>query len=50
MWGNILTHIGVHHTSSFNNIDLLHSMLANCCMQWFQGEGTMAAVGQWPPP
>ncbi len=36
--------------SSFNNIDLLCSMLANCCMQRCRGEGTMAAIRQrWPP-
>ncbi len=35
--------------SSFNDIDLLRSMLANCCMRWCQGEGTMAAIGQWRP-
>jgi hypothetical protein len=31
--------------SSFNNVDLLHSMLADCCMPWRQEWGTMAAVG-----
>ncbi len=36
--------------SSFNNIDLSHSMLANCCMRRCQEEGTMAAIGQWRPP
>ena len=36
--------------SSFNNIELLRSMLANCCMWRCRGEGTMAAIGQWNPP
>ena len=32
--------------SSFNNVDLFCSMSADCCMPWFWGWGTMAAVGQ----
>jgi hypothetical protein len=36
--------------SSFNNVDLLHSMLADCCMRWRQEWGTMAAMGGWRPP
>jgi hypothetical protein len=36
--------------SSFNDVDLLHSMLADCCMPRRQEWGTMAAVGGlWPP-
>jgi hypothetical protein len=35
--------------SSFNNVDLLHSMSADCCMPRCQEWGAMAAVGgQWP--
>ncbi len=36
--------------SRFNDIDLLHNMLADCRMQWCQGKGTMAAIRQWRPP
>ncbi len=36
--------------SSFNDIDLLHNMLANCWMGQCRGEGTMVAIGQWWPP
>ncbi len=36
--------------SSFNDADLLRSMLADCCMPRRQEWGTMAAVGgRWPP-
>ncbi len=36
--------------SSFQDVDLLHSMLANCCTPRRQEWGTMAAVGgRWPP-
>jgi hypothetical protein len=36
--------------SSFNDVDLLRSMLADCCMPQRQEWGTMAAVGgRWPP-
>jgi hypothetical protein len=36
--------------SSFNDVDLLHSMLADCCMPRRQEWGTMVAVGGlWPP-
>jgi hypothetical protein len=31
--------------SIFNNVDLLRSMSADCCMPWRQEWGTMAAVG-----
>ncbi len=31
--------------SSFNNVDLLRSMMPDCCMPWRQKWGTMAAVG-----
>jgi len=34
--------------SSFNNVDLLRSMSANCCMPRRRGWGIMAAVGQRP--
>ncbi len=36
--------------SSFNNMDLSQSMLANCWMRRCRGEGTMAAIEQWRPP
>jgi hypothetical protein len=36
--------------SSFNDMDLLRSMLADCCMPWRQEWGTMAAVGGLRPP
>ncbi len=36
--------------SSFNDIDLLRSILANCCMGWCREKGTMAAVEQGRPP
>ena len=36
--------------SSFNNVDLLRSMSANCCMPRHKGWGTMAAVGRRRPP
>jgi hypothetical protein len=36
--------------SSFNGVDLLHSMLADSCMPWRQKWGTMAAVGGRQPP
>ena len=32
--------------SSFNNVDLLRSMSANCCMPRHRGWGTMATVGR----
>jgi hypothetical protein len=35
--------------SSFNNVDLLRSMLADCCVPWRQEWGTMAAVGGRQP-
>jgi hypothetical protein len=36
--------------SSFNNVDLLRSMLADCCMPRRQEWGIMAAVGGRRPP
>ena len=33
--------------NSFNGIDPLRSLLADCCMPRCRGWGTMAAVGQW---
>ncbi len=36
--------------SSFNDVDLLHSMSADCYMPWRQERGTMAAVGGLRPP
>jgi hypothetical protein len=36
--------------SSFNNVDLLCSMLVDCCMPPRQEWGTMAAVGGQQPP
>ncbi len=36
--------------SSFNGIDLLRSMLADCCLPRCQEWGTMAAMGGWRPP
>jgi hypothetical protein len=36
--------------SSFNNVDLLCSMSADCCMPWRREWGTMAAVGGRRPP
>jgi hypothetical protein len=36
--------------SSFNNIDMSRSMLANCYMWQCRGGGTMVAIGQWRPP
>ncbi len=36
--------------SSFNNVDLLRSMSADCCMHQRWGWGTMAAVGWWRLP
>ncbi len=36
--------------SSFNDVDLLRSMTADCCMPWCQEWGTMAAVGGLRPP
>ena len=36
--------------SSFNNLDLLRSMSANCCMPRRRGWGAMAAVGRRRPP
>jgi hypothetical protein len=35
--------------SGFNNVDLLHSMSADCCMPWCQEWGTMVAVGGRQP-
>ena len=32
--------------SSFNDVDMCYSMVADCCMPRCQGWGTMAAVGQ----
>ena len=35
---------------NFNNVDLLRSMSADCCMPRCWGWGTMVAVGRrWPP-
>jgi hypothetical protein len=36
--------------SSFNDVDLLHSMSADCCMPWRQEWGKMATVGRLRPP
>jgi hypothetical protein len=36
--------------SSFNDVELFHSMFANCCMLKSQKWGPMAAIGQWQPP
>jgi hypothetical protein len=36
--------------SSFNNVDLLRSMSADCCMPWHQEWGKMAAMGGRRPP
>jgi hypothetical protein len=36
--------------SSFNDVDLFCSMLADCCMPRCRGWGTMVAVGQRRPP
>ncbi len=36
--------------SSFNDVDLLRSMSADCYMPWRQEWGTMAAVGGLRPP
>ena len=36
--------------SSFNNVDLLSSISANCCMPRRRGWGAMAAVGRQRPP
>ncbi len=36
--------------SNFNDVDLLRSMLADCCMPRRQEWGTMAAVGGLRPP
>ena len=37
-------------SSSFNDIDLLHIMLIDCCVRRRRGRGTMAAVGRRRPP
>jgi hypothetical protein len=37
-------------SSSFNDIDLSHIMLADCCVRRRRGRGTMVAVGQLQPP
>ncbi len=36
--------------SSFNKVDLLRSMLADCCVPRSQEWDTMVAVGGWRPP
>ncbi len=36
--------------SSFNNVELFHSMLADCCMPKSREWGPMVAVGQWQLP
>ena len=36
--------------SSFNNVHMCHSILADCWMRWCWGWGTMAAVGEQQPP
>jgi hypothetical protein len=36
--------------SSFNGVELFHSMFADCCMLKSQEWGPMAAIGRWGPP
>jgi hypothetical protein len=38
------------HFFNSNNLDLLHSMLADCCLPQHLGGGTMVAMGGWWPP
>jgi hypothetical protein len=35
---------------SFNNVELFHSMFADCCMLNSQDWGLMVAIGQWQTP
>ncbi len=39
-----------YYFSSFNNVDLLRSMSADCCMPWCREWCAMMAVGQRGPP
>jgi hypothetical protein len=50
-WHAHNSHLNINkEKSSFNNVDLLSSMSADCCMPRRQEWGTMAVVGgQWPP-
>ncbi len=36
--------------SSFNDVELFHSMFADCCMLKSQEWGAMATIRQWQPP
>jgi hypothetical protein len=36
--------------SSFNDVELFHSMFVDCCMLKSREWGPMAAIGRWQPP